>query len=229
MDFKYLKKAAAGFDLVGVADPFCAELQRAPNGHKPQDYLPGVKSVISLGVRVDPEILQTTPSSSYSHHYDELNKKLNSGAKDIVLWLEQQGYQSLAFPETDSYTILWEQYNRGDKAFVPCFNHLAVAVAAGLGKMGDCGVVLTPQYGPRQRWVSVVTTAAFSFTASLKGEVCLERQGQICGKCAAACPIKAISSKGTDVRRCWIRWTDLRKSGSACGQCIKACPAGTKE
>jgi epoxyqueuosine reductase len=226
METDDLKTTARDFDLVGVADPFCPGLQRAPEGHKPQDYLPGVKAVISLGLQVIDTVLQTTPSNIYSKHYDTINTRLNSGAYEVTRWLEKHGFPSMTFPETDGYPILWEQYNKGLTGFVPCFNHMAAAVASGLGLMGDCGVVLTPQYGPRQRWVSIVTTAPFSLNTPLETEICLSKLGQTCGKCAQACTIHAISDKGTDVRRCWVHWTDLRDKGLACGLCIKACPVG---
>lgn len=227
---KEVKKKAESlsFDLFGVADPLYSELQRAPDGHKPQDYLPSVKSVIVMGVRVINSILQTTPSGIYSKHYDTLNELLGSGAYNLVRWLEDEGYRSMTFPETDSYAILWEQYNAGYEGFVPCFNHMAVAVAAGLGKLGTCGVVLTPEYGARQRWISVVTEAPLSFSREMKEEICLEKQSHdSCHKCIDACPIQAISLDcGTDVRRCWIHWTSLRDKGLACGVCIKVCPVG---
>ncbi|MBW2560820.1 MAG: epoxyqueuosine reductase [Deltaproteobacteria bacterium] len=229
IELEDVKKLAESlyFDLFGVADPFCAELQRAPEGHKPQDYLPGVKSVIALGARLIDSILQTTPSGIYSKHYDTVNEVLNSGAYQLAKWLEDKGYRSMTFPETDSYGILWSQYNAGYETFVPCFNHMAVAVAAGLGKLGTCGVVLTPQFGPRQRWISVVTEAPLSCGEEMKEEICLEKRGANCTRCLKACPIEAISLKaGTDVRRCWIQWTGQRDRGLACGICIKVCPIG---
>ncbi len=228
-----LKKRAESlsFDLVGVADPLCSELQRVPERHKPQDYLPRVKSVIVLGLRVIDSILQTTPSGIYSKHYDTLNEQLNSGAYQLVKWLEDKGYRSMYFPETDSYGILWEQYNAGYDSFVPCFNHMTAAVAAGLGKLGTCGLVLTPQFGPRQRWISVITETPLKFGKELKKELCPEkRKASSCRRCVKACPIEAISlNSPTDVRRCWINWTGLRDRGLACGVCIKACPIGRKK
>ena len=225
------KAESLSFDLFGVADPLCFELQRAPEGHKPIDYLPSVRSVIILGMRVIDSILQTAPSGIYSKHYDVLNNLLNSGAYRLATWLEDKGYQSMYFPETDNYGIFWEQYNAGYNCFVPCFNHMAVAVAAGLGKPGACGVVLTPQYGPRQRWISVITEAPLNFAEEMEKEICLEkRAANSCGRCAKACPIQVISlNGGTDVRRCWINWTGLRERGLACGVCIKACPVGRKK
>ena len=227
---KEVKKKAESlsFDLFGVADPLCPELQRAPKGHKPQDYLPGVKSVIVLGARIINSILQTTPSGIYSKHYDTVNGALNSGAYQLVKWLEDKGYHSMTFPETDNYAILWEQYDAGYTGFVPCFNHMAVAVAAGLGKLGACGVVLTQLYGARQRWISVITEAPLTHGEEMKEELCLKKQKpKSCGRCIKACPIQAISlNTGTDVRRCWINWTELRDKGLACGVCIKVCPVG---
>ena len=222
------KTESLSFDLFGMADPFCTELQRAPRGHKPQDYLPSVKSIIVLGARIIDSILQTTPSGIYSKHYDTVNEALNSGAYQLVKWLEDKGYNSMTFPETDSYAILWGQYNEGYEGFVPCFNHMAVAVAAGLGKLGACGVVLTPRYGARQRWISVVTEAPMEFGKEIKEEICLEKQTpDSCRKCIDACPMAAISlDSGTDVRSCWIHWTGLRDKGLACGVCIKVCPVG---
>jgi len=215
-------------NIFGVADPFAQGIQRAPEGHRPQDYLQGVKSVVALGVRVLNPILQTAPSGIYSKHYDTLNEMLNTGAYRLSRWLEDEGFKSMYFPETDSYEILWDQYNAGYERFVPCFNHMAAAEAAGLGKMGVCGVLLTPQHGPRQRWISVLTEAPLDPGNPLEEEVCLEKlKPGSCGKCAEACPIQAISLEGgTDVRRCWIQWTDQRKKGMACGMCIKACPIG---
>ncbi len=224
---KEVKKKAESlsFDLFGVADSLCPELQRAPEGHKPQDYLPTVKSVIVLGARIIDSVLQTTPSGIYSKHYDTVNGALNSGAYQLVKWLEDKGYRSMTFPETDSYAILWEQYNAGYTGFVPCFNHMAVAVAAGLGKLGTCGVVLTPQYGPRQRWISVITETPLGFGKEMKEEICLEKQGNSCRKCIETCPTEAVNPSGkTDVRKCWIHWTNLRDKGLACGVCIKVCP-----
>ncbi len=217
-----------GFDLFGVADPFGPLLQKAPMGHKPQDYLPSVKSVVVLGLEVINSILQTTPSGIYSKHYDTLNELLNSGAYRLVKELAKEGFHSIYFPETDSYEILWEQYNTGYERFVPCFDHMGAAVAAGLGKMGVCGVVLTPQYGPRQRWISLVTETPLLFGKTLSEELCLEKlKPESCQKCVKACPMESVKLNGkTDVRKCWIHWTDQRGKGVACGLCIKACPIG---
>lgn len=217
-----------GADLFGVADPYNQLLQKAPNGHRPQDYLEGVRSVVVLGMAVIDSVLRTTPSTIYSKHYDTINECLNSAAYNVAKSLERKGYESIYFPETDSYKVLWRQYEEGYQKFVPCFNHMAAAEAAGLGKKGMCGVILTPEYGPRQRWISVLTEAPLVRRDSHAEEVCLEKlRPNTCQRCIKSCPIGAISLEGgTDVRRCWIYWNQLRDSGLACGICIRSCPVG---
>lgn len=219
-----------GVDIFGVADPFDRLLQAAPDGHRPQDYLKGAESVVVLGMIVLQPVLNTTPSTIYSKHYDTINECLNAAAYQVSKFLKNSGYESTYFPETDSYKVLWRQYEAGFQKFVPSFNHMAAAEAAGLGKRGVCGVVLTREYGPKQRWISVITEAPLERGKPFYGEVCLEKiKPNTCQRCIKSCPIGAISvDGGTDVRRCWIYWNQLRDMGSACGICIKSCPVGGK-
>ena len=152
---------------------------------------------------------------------------LDIGAYKFTKWLQNQGFKSIYFTETTAYPILWEQYNAGYTTFIPSFNHMAAAVAAGLGTMGVSGVVLTPQFGPRQRWITILTEAPLTYGVPTKKELCLEKKMEACLECVHVCPVHAIDlSEGTDVRKCWIHWTDLRAKGMACGQCIKVCPVG---
>jgi epoxyqueuosine reductase QueG len=217
-----------GVDIFGVADPFSPLLQAAPDGHRPQDYLSGANSVVVLGMVVLEPVLHTTPSTIYSKHYDTINECLNAAAYGVAKFLQRRGHRSIYFPETDSYRALWRQYDAGYQKFIPSFNHMAAAEAAGLGKKGICGVLLTPKYGPRVRWISVITEAPLVRGNTLSEEVCLEKiRPNTCQKCVKSCPIGAISvERGTDVRRCWIYWNQLRDMGSACGICIKSCPVG---
>ncbi|MGQ9759948.1 MAG: hypothetical protein ACUVQ5_05205 [Candidatus Methanomethylicaceae archaeon] len=217
-----------GADLFGIADPYSELLQRAPEGHRPQDYIKNPRSVLVLGMVVIYPVLQTAPSTIYSKHYDTINECLNEVAYKVTKSLQEEGYNSICFPETDNYKVFWAQYNAGSQNFVPSFNHMAVAEAAGLGKKGLCGVVLTPKYGPRQRWVSIITEGALRRGEPLEGEICLEkREPGSCKRCINSCPIGAITvERGTDVRACWVYWNKLRDSGAACGLCIKSCPIG---
>lgn len=217
-----------GFDLYGIADPFNPLLQSAPEEHKPQDYLPSVQAVIVVGLEIIDSILQTTPSGMYSKLYDTVNTMLDIGAYKLTKMLETGGFKSMYFTETTHYATLWEQYNAGLKVFVPTFNHMAAAVSAGLGTIGVSGVVLTPQYGPRQRFITVLTEVSLFYDTPMTTEICLGKLEQgTCLECVKSCPIQAISpDKPFNARDCWIHWTSLREKGKACGICIKVCPLG---
>lgn len=164
----------------------------APEGHKPTEYIPGARAVVSGGIEVLDEILKTTPSSMYCKHYDQLNEWLNEAGYELCRFLRRHGFKAMWFPESDDYNYYNEQRFAGMRAYCPSFSHISAAVAAGLGKRGKVGVALTPQYGPRQRWMSVITTAPLIPSAKLEQEVCLERiQPGSCGdKCIEVCKTK---------------------------------------
>lgn len=49
-------------------------------------------------------------------------------------------------------------------------------------------MVLTPQFGPRQRFISIVTNAPIEPDPVYNGKICKR-----CFKCVEVCPVKAIS------------------------------------
>jgi epoxyqueuosine reductase QueG len=71
------------------------------------------------------------------------------------------------------------------------------AVACGLGEIGVVGEVLTPQYGPRQRFALIITDAELPADPLLDKPVCTR-----CGRCVAICPLQALDSHWTDVSIC---------------------------
>jgi epoxyqueuosine reductase QueG len=232
---KKVKKQARflGFDLVGVADASDSEFDRAPAGHKPVEYLPGARSVIVGGIEVIDEILQTTPSPMYAKHYDHINICLISAADKLTRFLCHEGFEAMWFPETDDYRYFHRQRAEGAKVYSPSFSHISAATAAGLGARGKVGVVLTPQFGPRQRWISVVSTAALIPDPKFDGELCLERIKP--GSCGDKC-IKACQSIGCGALKPWpeeggvdmlaCHFGKYKERGMACGVCIKVCPTG---
>ena len=223
-----------GFDLVGIADASDQQFDHAPPGHKPTEYLPGAKSVIVGGIEVLDEILQTTPSSMYWKHYEQLNAWLSETADQLSRFLRRQGFKAMWFPESDDYRYYADQRASGLPRYSPCFSHIAAAIAAGLGARGTVGVLLTPQYGPRQRWISVITTAPLTPDPKFDDELCLEHIAPgSCGKCVEVCKttqrgsLKPWPSEGgVDMYTC--NWARLKNKGLACGSCIKVCPVGRK-
>jgi epoxyqueuosine reductase QueG len=223
-----------GFDLVGLADASDKQFDHAPLGHKPTEYLPGARSVVVGGIEVLDEILQTTPSSMYWKHYEQLNARLSEAADQLSRFLRRQGFRAMWFPESDDSRYYADQCASELTRYSPSFSHIAAAIAAGLGARGTVGVLLTPQYGPRQRWISVITTAPLTPAPRFDDELCLEHIAPgSCGKCVDMCKTTQSgalkpwpSEGGVDMFRC--NWVLLKSKGLACGSCIKVCPVGRK-
>jgi epoxyqueuosine reductase len=179
-------------DLVGVAP--AERLQGAPEGGRPTDYLPSAKSVIVLAAKIPDAVIDV------AGHYDEpgktlgpymwygypvVNWDLSSVAGRVAKLLEARGYKGLPFPPTG---LLYKFGNRAD------FSHRHAAVAAGLGEFGWSGLLLTPQFGSRQRLVSIVTDAALEPSPMYNGpRLC--RPDSCKRACVRACPTRAMTGE----------------------------------
>jgi len=181
-----------GIDLVGVAP--VERLAGGPEGGRPTDYLPNAKRVIVAAAKIPDAAVEV------AGHYDEpgrtlgpymwygyvvLNWDLSSAANRLVRFLERSGFVGLPFPPTG---ILYKYGDRAD------FSHRHAAVAAGLGEFGFSGLLLTPEFGPRQRLVSIITNAPLEASPMYEGpKLC---RPNTCGHaCIKACPTAAMTGK----------------------------------
>ena len=93
------------------------------------------------------------------------------------------------------------------------------AAAAGLGEIGANGMLLTPEFGPRQRFSFLLTTAELPETPDQTGG---KKLCDHCSKCAEACPMCALTPKGEvyprDENKCrWERFLGMvPESGISC-------------
>ena len=161
---KHVKKMAfnKGVDMIGVAP--VERFQGAPKGHHPADVLPGCESVISIGRRFLMGMIDTlSPTAqrlSYKHHtFAHLNAWNSQTAYEIALFLENNGYTAFVVQPTTPYE---PQTKMG------VISHRHAAVLAGLGVFGRNNLVLTPQFGPRNRFVSILTTAKLLIWSLIK-------------------------------------------------------------
>ncbi len=107
-----------------------------------------------------------------------------------------------------------------------------VARDAGLGEIGRMGLLMTPRLGPRVRLGVVTTSLPLAVDASGADPSVIDFC-QICKKCAAVCPSRAIPSGEretypdgslrwkVDAERCYTYWT---KIGTDCARCMAVCP-----
>ena len=181
-----------GADLIGIAP--VRRLEGGPEGERPTDYLPNAMSVVVGAAKIPDAVVEV------AGHYEEpgktlgpymwygyviLNWDLSSAASRLARFLETKGFKGLPFPPTG---LLYKYGNRAD------FSHRHAAVAGGLGEFGFSGLMLTPEFGPRQRLVSIITDAPLKASPMYNGpKLC---RPDACGyACIKACPTTAMSGK----------------------------------
>ncbi len=124
---------------------------------------------------------------------------------------------------------------------IPCGNDTAqsipLAIDAGLGELGRNGLMLSPEYGPRQRLCKVFTE--LPLVPDQPVDFGIQSFCETCHACASACPVDAIrweerttertsisNREGilrwpVNVGRCYLFW---QENGSDCSNCVAACP-----
>jgi len=181
-----------GVDLLGVAP--VSRLEGGPEGGRPTDYLPEATSVIVCAAKIPDTVAEVAghyekPGKTLGPYmwygYVVLNWDLSSAVRRLVTFLEAKGFKALPFPPTGLL------YKHGDRAD---FSHRHAAVAAGLGEFGFSGLLLTPEFGPWQRLVSIITDAPLKASPMYHGpKLC---QPDACRyACMKTCPTTAMSGK----------------------------------
>lgn len=179
-------------DLIGVAD--IGRFENAPPMMSPQGILPDAKSVIVValhhpdacvelgGIRHPQEI------GPYRVQY-VMNSRLDEVSYRLGIEIERRGYK--AVPIVSSNIWRYKGYKDLKEHFAPDISHMHAAVAAGLAEFGYNGLAITPEYGARQRFVSVITDAVLEPTPLLEpGSVC-----DNCMLCAKHCLSGALTKE----------------------------------
>jgi epoxyqueuosine reductase len=193
-----------------------------PPDFRPRSVYPEARSVIVIGLPVDLPVLETTPSILYHELYNTVNRLLDEDAYRIATMLNGLGHPSIFTPR-DGYGSL-EVLKDRPLAF---FSHRHAAYLAGLGTFGVNNMLLTPKYGPRVRFTSILTTTELPPDPVMEKDVCIK-----CMRCARSCPARALSEKPypegmTDKERCTAYNLGLAgRYVQPCGICIKVCPVG---
>ena len=230
-----------GADLVGIAP--IARFDGAPKLYHPQNLLPQTKSVISIAIRHLHGVL--IPQKSWVEHYPYQtygygwlsNIRLNWIAFEVSRFLEDQGYITCPYPS----------FFQGKNAAI---SNRHAAVAAGVAKFGWNNLAMSPKFGTKQRFVTVMTTAELEPDPMIEDELC-----DSCHKCVDACPAGAISrdkAVAFEIDGHPIRMAELDREkcgpyhggkeggfeasyptfvtfsgGGHCGMCLIHCPKGT--
>jgi len=228
-----LKKHAydMGADLFGVADLALAkESIEAQGGPEIASYPRAISiGILLLDPIVDqlPRRLDRAVSVAYRHYaYDVVNNQLDSIALQLSNELQREGYR--AYPIPSSLRV-------NDEKICAIFSHKMAAHLAGLGWIGKSCLLITPEAGPRVRFVTILTDAPLKVTGASMEQRCGE-----CQECVKICPVSAFTGRAFvedeprearyDARKCQEYMFDMeKKTGrSACGMCLYICPHGRK-
>jgi epoxyqueuosine reductase len=176
-----------GADLVGIAPG--ERFSHCPPEQHPARYLPPVRAVISLAIRVNraglKSILSNTSIYSYCiFGFKAINERLHQLAFEMARFLEDEGFEAYPVPANAP---------RDPRTLKAEISHRHAAVAAGLGQMGWGLSLLTPQFGAWQKLVSVITSAPLEPDSLYQGTLCRH-----CLQCVHICPVGAISERESD-------------------------------
>jgi epoxyqueuosine reductase QueG len=213
----------SGGDLFGVADLEPARGFIIAQGGETLIKYP---RAISIGIRLSDEIIdqhgpdESHENSLYWHHvYRVVTPALDSLALRIQRELQADGYMALPIP-----TSL--PYNR--ETLKSVFSHKLAAHLSGLGWIGKNCLLITPDFGPRVRFVTILTDAPLPSGIPLN-----EKCGK-CQSCVVACPVQAFKGvefkSADDVAARFDTWAcEGYRRTHPCGICVARCPAGRPE
>ncbi|MBD3212858.1 MAG: hypothetical protein GF311_09640 [Candidatus Lokiarchaeota archaeon] len=174
------------------------------------------KNAIVLGQEMKWEKIKTAPSFECGSEAFRVYKELGDKVLELTNYLKKRGYKSEA------------HHPFGGKMLYPYH-----AVAAGLGAVGRNGLVVTPEFGPRQRW-GIITTDADISEVSQERLMKMESLCTKCGACLKNCkggaileePIEKVEGSGIITRIDRSKCIESQVNNTICSNCLKSCPLG---
>ncbi len=183
---------------------------------------------ICIAVALDPGVvseIKIGPTPEYYAEYKRVNELLDDLGQKAALFLIKKGYKARLRPAT------FEE----DKAHLTAkLPHKTVATRAGLGWVGKNALLVTRQYGPAVRLVTVLTDAPVKPGKPVNESLCSH-----CTHCVNACPAHALTGEKWEpglprealfnASDCQVMEHNLARkligeAISICGLCIAACP-----
>lgn len=208
-----------GADLIGIGN-----LEELPG-----EARNGLPIGISVALKYPKEIIcgiSELPTQEYRNWYNTLNERLDALVTYGAGILKDLGYEAIARTRAC--------VGNAEEKLFSALPHKTVATRAGLGWIGKCALLVTPQYGSMIRLSSILTNAPLTSDEPINQSKCGD-----CMVCKSACPGGAVSGKAWSVELfrdeffnpilCRDTAHDRSKRGfgssvSLCGKCIEVCP-----
>ncbi len=221
-----------GADYFGIADLVPAQdAIRTQGGERVARY---PRSVV-VGIRLQDSIVDLLPEKDkagailYRHTtYDVVNTALDQIALRVAGLLQEEGHSAFPVPASK---------RTSDEKIAGPFSQKLGAHLTGLGWIGKSCLLVTPDHGPRVRWINVLTDAPLEPTGSPMKPRCGE-----CTECVDICPAHAFTGRmfspdepreaRFDAAACDRYYKQHGKElgvDGACGLCVWVCPHGRKK
>ncbi|OPY31322.1 MAG: Epoxyqueuosine reductase [Methanomassiliicoccales archaeon PtaU1.Bin124] len=218
---KIRKVTEGNCDYLGFADLTPArDLIHWQSGIEADSYPYG----ISIGVALVDDIVDLVPQRDErwaatlyrTHGYEAVNARLDQMASMVGSELQRAGYRAMPIPASRRVS---------DEKLCGPISHKMVAHLAGLGWIGKSCLLVTPDHGPRVRWISVLTDAPLKPLGKPMDQRCGD-----CRECVKACPVSAFTGRNfieseprearydaRNARAIPMNWK--RRAGTGCADC----------
>ena len=168
---------------------------------------------IVLVMEMDKKNIDLAPHYKTGVTVHETYNKLGQVSNKVANWLRKNGYAAHA------------GHPLGGMAYYP-----PIAQAAGLGWIGQNGLLITPQFGPRVRLAAVFTDIENLPFNKDNAYEWIEEFCETCGKCRRECPTKAFYESPIRHDNGLKTFLNIKKcfpffaNNHGCSVCIKICP-----
>ncbi len=216
-----------GADVVGIGSP--DRWEGAPIQMDPRQIMPEVKSVIAMAFRVMRGSLRGIEEGTFFSNYPAMGYGgltylyMPLTVINLSKYIEDHGYEAIPIGHQSDWRAIDNEggsrrgYSRAvepGRAEPDVMVHLRIAAyLCGLGEIGYSKVLLTPQFGPRQRVGIVLTEAELEPDPIYDGEPLCNR----CMKCVDECPGQAIS--GTETVKVTLAGREVEWAKLDCKAC----------
>jgi len=161
----------------------------------PEDYLRNAKSVIVIGIHYPNTPIETakvTPAETvgpYTFVQYESIYLLGDIAFNIIKYLERKGYSATLSYDLEGIASLV----KSSRGMLPDLtSNRFSAVLSGLAYIGYNGLPMTEKFGPRVRFISIITDCVFKDDPLTNAKVICE---ECYTPCILSCPVKAITKE----------------------------------
>ena len=193
---------------------------------------------ISIGKRLDDRIINELidgPTIEYLGHYNEINRQLSDLTAKIQEDLSKNNIISL--PIVPTISLRSKQNEKYLKNLTYDISHKMVATRAGLGWIGKTDLLISKEFGPRLRLVTMLLKQDPGY----KTEPIEKSRCGNCNICVQRCPAKAATGLKWDITihrdeffnalKCREMCKEQAKlklnvDERICGLCISVCPIG---